>query len=147
MVIGWLDRFGQGINPSLVYRLQVIHQRLEVFLHGLGAHILLNRGLHMFSPIHAGAGRHQLFQKFTYRFASVIIGIVRILMKDVFSDVDMELHQQYIGEGIIIILGGIIIDMGLGAGVAIFFASLRRRRYSLIFGNQLPPFLIEFFLG
>ena len=65
-------------------------------------------------------------------------------MKDVFGDMVVELEKKHVGHCIVVVLCGVIVDMGFGGGIAVFLSAGRRRSDTLVFCGKLPPTLVEF---
>ena len=87
-------------------------ERREVLHHGLSIELLAGCLLEHFPPRPAGTRRHQRLQEIPDCLASVIVGIVRVLLQDVRGDVVVQLEQERLREGVIVVLPGIVIDVG-----------------------------------
>jgi hypothetical protein len=64
---------------------------------------------------------------------------MNILLKNIFRDVIVKLKKQNFSHCIIVVLRGIVNDMGLSTRVTVLFVSVGRGDDSLITFDKFPP--------
>ena len=122
----------EGVLAALVDFFEIIHQWCKVVQHGGRTQFFSEFLTHQGAPIDAGAFFQNAGQELAGRFASLIVGRARILLQDLFSNVVVQLEQGDVRESIVIVLGGIVTDMGFGGGIAESFRTFARGHDPLV---------------
>ncbi len=72
-----------------------------------------------------------------------VVGVARVLVQDVRRDVVVELEEEHVGERVVVVLRGVVVDVRLGGGVVERRADGGprgvRRHDALELARQLPP--------
>ena len=108
---------------SLVLLFEPGLQRLEVFRHGASGNVFAGRILQHLAPIFGGAFFEDVIEPFPDFLVIGIIAGLRRLLQDFARDVIVELELEDGGKGAVVVVGRVIVDVGLGGGVAEFLAS------------------------
>ncbi len=111
----------------------------EIFGHGAGGNIFAGRLLQDFAPIFGAAFLQNVVQPGPDLLVIGVVTGLRWLVQNFARDVVVQLELKHRRKRVVVIVGRVIVDVGLGRGVAEFLAARRRRFDSLHFANVFPP--------
>ena len=128
-------------------RFEPLGQGREVGCHGAGRESLASRVAEHSVPVLGRAHGQDAAEKIADSFVAVIIALARVLFENLARDVVVKLKLDRRGDGIVVVLRGVVVDVRLGGGVAERLRSLARRRDPLVLPDQRPPGRIERTIG
>src|SRR5262245_16360442 len=104
--------------PARILLFQIFEHGLEVARHRLGAQVRTGGLADQFAPGLHGPLPENALQEVPRRLAAVVIAGVRILLENVAADLVVQLVLQDGGHSVVVILGRVVIDVGLGSRIA-----------------------------
>src|SRR5690242_18912677 len=121
---GWApsgsDRFSRSALAvlALVAAIQLRLQGGEELQQGAGADRLAGGLVHDLPLVAGGPQRQQSAQEIPHRDAARVVAGAHVLAEDLLADVIVQLELDQRRQGVVVVLGRVVVEMALGAGVA-----------------------------